>query len=134
MEKIFQLMQNDRFAATNGIKLIEVGEGTAKAVMEVNENHLNGLGTVQGGALFTLADLAFAAASNSRGKIAVSLDANINYIKPVSSGTLTATAIEIDLKRTVSLYRVDIRNEAEELVATFQSTAYRKETRVFEEK
>ena len=127
MEKIFQLMQKDHFAAANGIKLIEVGEGTAKAVMVINENHLNGFNTVQGGALFTLADLAFAAACNSRNKMAVSLNANINYIKPVSSGTLTATAREVDLKRSISIYSVDIHNETGELIATFQSTAYRKE-------
>ncbi len=127
MESILQLIQKDHFANHNQIRLIEVGEGTAKAQMTVTKNHLNGIGTVQGGALFTLADLAFAAASNSREKIAVALDANINFIKAVSSGILTATAEEIDLKRTIGIYRVEIRNEADELIATFQSTAYRKE-------
>jgi acyl-CoA thioesterase len=123
----FQLMQKDRFAGYNRIELLEVGEGTAKAQMVVTENHLNGLRTVQGGALFTLADFAFAAACNSREKIAVALDANINFLKAVSSGTLIATASEVDLKRTVGVYRVEIRNEANELIAIFQATAYRKE-------
>jgi len=127
METVFQMMQKDRFAGYNQIELLEVGEGTAKARMVVTETHLNGIGTVQGGALFTLADLAFAAASNSRGKVAVALDANINFIKAVSSGTLIATALEVDLKRTVGVYRVEIRNGENELIAVFQATAYRKE-------
>ncbi len=127
MEKIFQMMQKDRFAKYNQIELLEVGEGTAKAQMVITENHLNGVGTVQGGALFTLADLVFAAASNSRGKIAVGLNADISFIKAVSSGILTATASEVDLKRTVGIYRVEIRNEENALIATFQSTAYRKD-------
>ena len=127
METIFQMMQKDRFAKYNQIQLLEAGEGTAKAQMIVTENHLNGVGIVQGGALFTLADLVFAAASNSRGKIAVTLDANVNFIKAVSSGILTATAWEIDLKRSIGIYRVEIRNEENELIATFQSAAYRKE-------
>ncbi len=130
MENILQLIQKDHFANYNQIQVIEVGEGIAKAQMTVTKNHLNGIGTVQGGALFTLADLAFAAASNSREKIAVALDANVNFIKAVSSGTLTATAWEIDLKRTIGIYRVEIRNEADELIATFQSTAYRKEPKI----
>ena len=127
METVFQVMQKDRFAGYNQIELLEVGEGTAKARMVITENHLNGVGIVQGGALFTLADLVFAAASNSRGKIAVTLDANVNFIKAVSSGVLTATAWEIDLKRTVGVYRVEVKNEKDELVAIFQATAYRKE-------
>ncbi|MDR1730139.1 MAG: PaaI family thioesterase [Prevotellaceae bacterium] len=130
MENTLQLIQKDHFANHNQMRVIEVGEGTAKTQMTVTGNHLNGLGTVQGGALFTLADLAFAAASNSREKIAVALDASINFIKAVSSGTLTATAREIDLKRTIGIYCVEIRNEADELIATFQSTAYRKEPKL----
>ena len=130
MNPVLQLIQQDRFANHNQMRVVEVGEGIAKAQMTVTGNHLNGLGTVQGGALFTLADLAFAAACNSRDKIAVALDANVNFIKAVSSGTLTATAWEIDLKRTIGIYRVEIRNEGNELIATFQSTAYRKEPKL----
>lgn len=127
MNTLFQLMQNDRFAKVNNIELLEIGEGTAKAQMKVTENHLNAVGIIQGGALFTLADFVFAAASNSRGKIAVTLDANVNFIKAVSSGILTATASEINLRKTIAIYSVEIRNEKDELIAIFQSTAYRKE-------
>ena len=130
MDTFEVMIRKDRFAKCNDIELIEIGEGTAKAQMVVTENHLNGLRTVQGGALFTLADLAFAAASNSRGKITVALDSNVHFIKAVSSGTLTATASEISLRRTIGIYKAEIRNEEDELIAVFQFTAYRKEPKV----
>ena len=129
MDKLFKLLQNDKFAKLSGIQLVEIGEGTATAKMKITQNHLNAVGSIQGGALFTLADLVFAAASNSRGKIAVSLDANINFIKAVSEGELTAIATEVFLRRTVSGYRVDIFDENKELVAVFSSTAYRKDSK-----
>ena len=59
------LNQFDRFAAAAGAQVVHVEEGCAKAVMMVEERHLNGANVCQGGAIFTLADLAFAAAVNS---------------------------------------------------------------------
>ena len=80
MDKLFKLLQNDKFAKLSGIQLVEIGEGTATAKMKITQNHLNAVGSIPGGALFTLAVLVFAAASNSRGTIALSLDANIHVI------------------------------------------------------
>ena len=124
MKDIMKLMEKDLYARCNGVVLKEIGEGFAVAEMTITDNHLNGAGIVQGGALFTLADLCFAAASNSYGDLAVTLDANINFIKGVSSGTLTAKASEIYRRRTIALYRVVITNEEDDLIAVFQSTAY----------
>lgn len=126
-EKIFKLIGNDKFAALCDMQLTELSEGRAVAKMTVSEKHFNGLGTVQGGALFTLADLACAAAANSQGKTAVSLTASINFVKATSCGVLTATATEVYLRRTVAAYNVEIRDEQGELIASFQSTCFRKE-------
>ncbi len=67
MEHISTAVDNDRFAEHTGIELVEVSKGYARAEMKVEEKHLNGLGLAHGGAIFTLADLAFAAACNSHG-------------------------------------------------------------------
>src|SRR5665647_891907 len=67
MENLKRFFKKDNFAANSGIELLEVSPGYAKARMDIGEKHLNALKTVQGGALFTLADLAFAAASNAYG-------------------------------------------------------------------
>ena len=67
------LNKGDRFAATNGMQLTEVREGYARAEMKVEKRHLNGAGVCQGGAYFTLADLAFAAVTNSRGNVTLGI-------------------------------------------------------------
>ena len=70
-----KIFEKDRFAKTSGIRLLEASPGYAKAEMVINENHLNAVGVVQGGAIFTLADFTFAVASNSHGKMALAIDA-----------------------------------------------------------
>lgn len=124
IEKTKQLIGKDRFATVNGITLEDVSTGTATAKMIINEQHLNGLGTVQGGAIFTLADLASAAAANSYGIPTVALSCNISFIKAAKTGVLTATATEVYRRRTVAGYEVRITDEEGNLVAVFNSTSY----------
>ena len=62
---ISEFLQNDRFAVNAGVELLKTRSGYAKARMMITPEHLNGGGVCQGGAIFTLADLAFAAATNS---------------------------------------------------------------------
>ena len=57
--------KDDRFAANAGITLLEIKPGYGKTMMVVTDKHLNAGNTTQGGAIFTLADLALAAAANS---------------------------------------------------------------------
>jgi acyl-CoA thioesterase len=94
--------------------------------MQVGKHHLNGVGTVQGGALFTLADFTFAAACNSHGTVAVAINCSISYVKAVSSGTLIADARETSLGGRIGTYTIDITNENGDLIAIFQGMAYRK--------
>lgn len=127
-EEVIALLKKDKFILFNGIELLSIGDGEAWGRLVINENHLNGLGTVQGGAIFTLADYVGAAAANSRGKAAVSLDGQMDFIKAVSQGVLTAHATEVSLRRTIATYRVEVRNEDNILIATFQSKFYRKDS------
>jgi len=117
----------DRFARHCGIQLLSVGKGTARAMLKVQDYHLNAANVVHGGAIFTLADFVFAAASNSHGTLALAIQANINYLKAVTEGTIYAEAKEISLHRKLATYEIVITNEANELIATFQGTVYRKE-------
>jgi acyl-CoA thioesterase len=124
--KIKHYFSNDRFAAHAGIELVEAADGHARARMTLQPQHWNGLGTVHGGALFTLADFAFAAACNSHGTVAVAIDANITFIKAAVSGTLTAHARELARNFKLGSYSVEIRDDSGDLVAQFQGLAYRK--------
>ena len=126
-EKVSRIFSEDKFALGSGIKLISIGDGEASASVSVEEKHYNGVGIVQGGLIFTLADFAFAAASNSRGRTAVAVRCDISYIKPVKGGTLTASAKEVSCGNKISNYRVKINDGTGDLVAVFNGTAYRKD-------
>ncbi len=126
IRKLEQMLKNDRFASTNDIQLISVGKGEATAEMIVSDKHLNGVNIIQGGALFTLADFAFAAASNSHGRIAVASNASISFFKGVSSGKLTAVAKEYNSGKTLATYTVDIIDEEGTKIAYFNGTAFLK--------
>ncbi len=115
----------DRFAEYVGIEILEGGDGRARARLALQPHHCNGLGTVQGGVLFTLADLAFAVAVNSRGRKAVGLNAAIHWLKAVRGGTLIAEAVEESCSRRIATYAVRITDEEGALVATFHGTGYR---------
>jgi acyl-CoA thioesterase len=82
-----KFLRDDKFALHTGIELLEVKSGTAKVRMEVKPFHINGVGLVHGGALFTLADFAFAAAANSHKEVAVAINASISYLKGIKTGT-----------------------------------------------
>ena len=120
--------KNDRFAALAGVELLEVREGYAKARMMVTaENHLNGGGICQGGALFTLADLAFAAAVNSHGVLTFSTTSSITYLSAVpAGGYVYAEATELADHHRLPLAEVRLTDEEGRLVAVFMSSGYRK--------
>ncbi|NMB35169.1 MAG: PaaI family thioesterase [Firmicutes bacterium] len=125
-EKWKNFLDNDQFARHVGIELLEMSPGRAKAKMEIKSHHLNSVGIVHGAALFALADLVFAMASNSHGNIALAINANISYFQAAEAGTLIATGQEISFSPRLANYKIDITNERDELIATFQGMVYRK--------
>lgn len=129
MALIDKLNSDDRFANKAGARLTYVAEGRATAVMTVTEEHLNAGGVCQGGALFTLADLALAAVMNSRGRLTLSIESTIAFLKSAVKGdVLTAEATETFNHRKVPYCEVKIRNGRGELVCVLTGIGYRKET------
>ena len=126
MVDIKEFFKRDKFAEHCGMELVDVSPGSAKAEMMVKKEHLNGLNTVHGGALFTLADLAFGAAANSYGMATMAINVSITYMTAVTKGKVTAVAREVSRNPKLSTYTIDIFNDAGELVAVFQGLAYQK--------
>ena len=126
MEKVKQRLQNDKFAGRCNIELLSISPGRASARMTLQPHHLNGIGTVQGGAIFTLADFAFAAAANSHGTVSVAVNASITFMKAAQTGTLWAEARELAKNFKIGTYSVEIKDDQGDLVAQFQGLAYRK--------
>ncbi|MDR1344839.1 MAG: PaaI family thioesterase [Tannerellaceae bacterium] len=125
-----EFFEGDKFALMAGVELLEVGNGYARARMEILPVHLNGGGVCQGGAIFTLADLAFAAATNSHAQLTFSITSSINFFRSESCGYLYAEAREAFSHKRLSNCEVKVTNEAGETVATFCGTGYRKEARL----
>ena len=119
------LNSNDRFAAGCGARLVEVAPGTAVALMEVTPEHLNAGGVCQGGAIFTLADLVFAALVNQRENLTFAITSTIYYHVSAREGdTLRAEGrLSCDHHRIPSA-EVAVWNQEGVRIATFTGQAY----------
>lgn len=124
---VMNFINNDRFAKFIGAEIVRAEPGYAVVKMKVGDNHMNGLNMVQGGAIFALADYAFAAASNYNGNITVGINVNISYLKSPRGSTLTAVAKEVHSGRRICHCSVEVLDENGEHVALVQATGYRKQ-------
>lgn len=118
---------NDEFARQNGIEIVEISEGYARTQVHLEPRHLNAGGSVQGGVLFTLADLAFAAATNSHGTLTVTSTANITFVRGASTGIITAQAKELVNSRHLPFCEVCVTDEQDNIIAIFTASGYRKD-------
>ena len=121
-----KIFAHDRYAALTGIEIVEAGTGYCKTSLTIEDKHLNAANVIQGGAVFTLADLAFAVASNSHGQLALALNVNISFLSSKSTGTLYATATEVDEPKRIGAYDVLVTDEKGIIIARFNGLVYRK--------
>jgi acyl-CoA thioesterase len=122
-------IENEPYAQIFKIKVEEIRKGYSKVTMKVTKDFDNMFSITQGGAIFSLADFAFAAAVNSYKGIAVAINVNINYIKSAVAGDiLTAEASQISRGNKTSSYLINVKNDKDELIATSQALAYIKNT------
>ena len=118
---------HDEFARQNGIEIVDIAEDYARTQVRIEPRHLNAGGSVQGGVLFTLADLAFAAATNSHGNLTVTSAANITFIRKANAGIITAEAHELVNHRHLPFCEVRVTDEEGNLLAMFTASGFRKE-------
>ncbi|MBU8906457.1 hydroxyphenylacetyl-CoA thioesterase PaaI [Desertibacillus haloalkaliphilus] len=130
-QKLISKFQEDSFAKLLGIEIEKVEDGFAQVSMNVKSEMLNFHGTANGGAVFSLADVAFACASNSHGQTAVGITVNIHYMNAgFENERLIATATEDTKSSRLGLYRIEVKNEKEDLVALAEGMVYRKKEQV----
>ncbi len=124
LRKVQERFQKDRYATENGAVIEEVGEGYARVGMELDRHHYNAVGGVMGGAVFTIADFAFAVATNWRGKTVVSQTAQITYLGRVKGKKMIAEAKEVKDGRSVCYYVVEVSDELGSKVAHVTSSGF----------
>jgi 1,4-dihydroxy-2-naphthoyl-CoA hydrolase len=109
-----------------GIKFTEIGDDYLVASMNIHQNLMQPMGIMHGGASCVLAETVGSAAANfcvdQNDKVCVGLDININHLRPVQSGVLTAKASPLHLGRATQVWDIKIRNELGKLVAISRLT------------
>ncbi len=103
-EEIVRFFEKDRFAAETGAVIDEIDDRYARCSLTLEAKHKNALGAVMGGVYFTLADFAFAVASNWQGDTMVSLNSQIAYLGAAKGNMLIAEAV--CLKKTAGQRRI----------------------------
>ena len=125
------LNRTDRFAANAGCKITEVDEQHAVAVMTVTADHLNGGNVCQGGALFTLADLAIAALMNCRGQLTFGISNSIMFVASALEGdVLRAEAVHVSNHHKIPSVEVNVTNQNDVLICHVTGLGYRKSTSI----
>ena len=124
LKRVRERFADDRYATENGAVIEEVGEGYARIVMELDEQHYNEVGGVMGGAIFTVADFAFAVASNWQEKTVVSQTAQITYLGKVKGKRMIAEARQVKDGRSMCYYVVEVTDELGSKVAHVTSSGF----------
>ena len=126
---ILDHIQKDAFAGHLGAKVTIPAPGHCRVSLTITDTMTNFHGTTHGGVIFSISDIAFAAACNSHGRVAVALNVSICFVKPSFPGDrLLAEAKEIYKGGRTSLYDITVTNEdTGELIAKSQDQAFRKD-------
>lgn len=125
------LNRTDRFASNAGCKITEADEQHAVAVMTVTAEHLNGGNVCQGGALFTLADLAIAALMNCQGQLTFGISNSIMFVSSAHVGdTLRAEAVHVANHYKIPSVEVVVTNQDDVLICHVTGLGYRKSSKI----
>lgn len=121
------LNRTDRFAANAGCQITEVDDCHAVAEMVVTAEHLNGGHVCQGGALFTLADLAIAALMNFKGQLTFGISNNTMFVSSAKEGDrLRAEAVAVADHHKIPAVEVRVINQEGRLICHVTGMGYRK--------
>ncbi len=115
---------SDSFATRLGIEIVEIGDDFAVAQMPLTSMHRNGMQNAHGGAIYSLVDMAFAAASHASGTFFVTAQTSITYLEPGRIGPLRGTAQKIRCGKTLGTYEIRVHDSDATLVAIAIITGY----------
>lgn len=119
IEEAREHFKKDKFASFSGMVVDELTDDYAVCSVDIKEVHQNAYGGIMGGAIFTLADLAFAALSNNIHQPTVAQQVSINFLSSVKGSKLIARAeVKKDGSRTITV-NVDITDDTGRAVAQF---------------
>ena len=131
---VARMLERDEFSRWLGLEVTHVAPNAATVRMTVRPEMVNGFGVCHGGIAFSLADSALAFASNTHGRLTVSIENSIRYPAPIMPGdVLTATAVELSASRRLAYFDVTVRKGNGDVVGLFKGTVYRTSRDHFED-
>jgi acyl-CoA thioesterase len=120
-----EAIKNDKgFIGNNNYEVIKVEKNYCELDGIITQSSLNNLGIAHGGYIFGLADTAAGIAAMTNGGNVVTVDSNINYIKPAKGERITAKATAIKIGKVINVFDVQITDEKEEVIAKATITFY----------
>jgi acyl-CoA thioesterase len=123
---VARMLEHDEFSRWLGLEVMHLAPNAATVRMTVRPEMVNGFGVCHGGIAFSLADSALAFASNTHGRLTVSIENSIRYPAAIMPGdVLTASAVELSASRRLAYFDVTVRKGDGEVVALFNGTVYR---------
>lgn len=125
LEEAREYFKGDRFAAESGVELTDLSDDRCVCRMRLREDHLNANGGVMGGAIFTLADFAFAVIANHIHMPTVAQQISINYLNAPKGKELIADARCRKSGRSSTIINVDIADETGRDVVQFIGTGFK---------
>lgn len=129
------MWSTDKASQDLGMRIDQVGPGTAMLSMLVQDRMLNGHGICHGGFIFTLADSAFAFACNSYNEVTVGQETQATFLSPGQPGErMTATAVEQARTGRSGVYDVTVTGEDGRKIALFRGLSRTITGQHFEEK
>ncbi len=126
LAEVRELFKGDKFATENGMVIDEIGDHYAKCSVKLTDIHRNAMGGVMGGVHFTLADFAFAVASNWQHMGTVALSTDIAFIGAVKGNSLTAVAELVKDGRSVNCYHITVKDNLGNIVADVKTVGFHK--------
>ena len=130
IEEIRELFAADKFATKAcGCRIVEAARGHAVCEFDISEAHLNAMGGVMGGAIFTLADFTLAIACNMGEEPTVAVSNSIVYLNATKGSTLRATCDVDKSGGNLGFYMVEIVDDLGVLIAKMTATCFRRKPR-----
>ena len=127
IEEVRELFGNDRFATEAcGCRVLEASRGHAVCAFNIAPIHLNAMGNVMGGAIFTLADFALAIACNIGEDPTVAVNNTIEYLNSTKGSTLIATCDADKSGRSLGFYTIEVKDDLDTPVAKMTATCFRR--------
>jgi acyl-CoA thioesterase len=129
---VAEMLEHDAFSRWLGLEVTSVAPNAATVRMTVRPEMVNGFGACHGGIAFSLADSALAFASNTHGRVTVSVENSIRYPAPIAPGdVLTATAVQETAGRRLAFFNVTVTRDSGDVVGLFRGTVYRTSREIF---